>query len=94
MTILTHHIRKRIAILGSTGSIGVNTLEVMAGHPDRFEVFALSASTRVSVLLQQCVRYQPVFAVMASEPHGLELARRRKLFLAGGRTRWCQATAN
>ena len=78
MITLTHHTRKRIAILGSTGSIGVNTLEVMAGHPDRFEVFALSASTRVAVLLQQCVLYQPVFAVMASEPHGLELARQCK----------------
>ncbi len=74
MTTLTHHNKKRVAILGSTGSIGVNTLEVMARHPDRFEVFALSASTRIAVMLQQCVQYQPVFAVMASEPHGVELA--------------------
>ncbi len=78
MTILTHHIRKRVAILGSTGSIGGNTLDVMARHPDRFEVFALSASTRVEVMLQQCIQYRPVFAVMASEPHGAELARQCK----------------
>ena len=65
---------KRVAILGSTGSIGVNTLEVIARHPGRFEVFALSASTRVPLMLAQCVRFQPTFAVMASEPHGKELA--------------------
>jgi 1-deoxy-D-xylulose-5-phosphate reductoisomerase len=66
-------VKKRIAILGSTGSIGVSTLNVMALHPDRFEVFALSASTQVDVMLQQCVQFKPVFAVMASEPHGLAL---------------------
>ncbi len=78
MTNLKQQIKKRVAVLGSTGSIGVNTLEVMARHPDSFEVFALSASTRVAVMLQQCVQFQPVFAVMASEPHGLELARQCK----------------
>ncbi len=79
MTNLKQQIKKRVAVLGSTGSIGVNTLEVMARHPDRFEVFALSASTRVAVMLKQCVQFQPVFAVMASEPHGLELARQCKV---------------
>ncbi len=78
MTNFTQTVKKRVAVLGSTGSIGVNTLEVMARHPDRFEVFALSASTRVSLMLQQCVQFKPVFAVMASEPHGLELARQCK----------------
>jgi 1-deoxy-D-xylulose-5-phosphate reductoisomerase len=79
MTNLKQQIKKRVAVLGSTGSIGVNTLEVMARHPDRFEVFALSASTRVAVMLKQCAQFQPVFAVMASEPHGLELARQCKV---------------
>lgn len=65
---------RRVAILGSTGSIGVNTLEVIARHPGRFEVFALSASTRVPLMLAQCIRFQPTFAVMASEPHGKALA--------------------
>jgi 1-deoxy-D-xylulose-5-phosphate reductoisomerase len=78
MTNLTQHIKKRVAVLGSTGSIGVNTLEVIARHPDLFEVFALSASTRVAVMLQQCVQFKPVFAVMASESHGLELSRQCK----------------
>ena len=78
MTNLTQHIKKRVAVLGSTGSIGVNTLEVIARHPDLFEVFALSASTRVAVMLQQCVQFKPIFAVMASESHGLELSRQCK----------------
>ena len=88
MVALTHHIIKRIAILGSTGSIGVNTLEVIARHPDRFEVFALSASTRVAVMLQQCVQYRPVFAVMASEPHGVELAHQCKALGLPTRVLW------
>jgi 1-deoxy-D-xylulose-5-phosphate reductoisomerase len=67
--------KQRLAILGSTGSIGVNTLDVVARHPDRFEVFALTASTAVELMLQQCVQFKPVFAVMASATHGLELAR-------------------
>ena len=88
MVALTHHIIKRIAILGSTGSIGVNTLEVIARHPDRFEVFALSASTRAAVMLQQCVQYRPVFAVMASEPHGVELAHQCKALGLPTRVLW------
>lgn len=67
---------QRVAILGSTGSIGVNTLEVIALHPDRYEVFALTASTQVNKLLAQCVQFKPVFAVMASAPHGRELAQK------------------
>ncbi len=68
--------KQRVAVLGSTGSVGVSTLEVMAGHPDRFEVFALSASTQVEKLLAQCVRFEPTFAVMASEIHGCDLAQK------------------
>jgi 1-deoxy-D-xylulose-5-phosphate reductoisomerase len=62
--------RQRVAILGSTGSIGVSTLEVIAMHPERFEVFALSASTQVDKMLAQCVQFKPVFAAMASADHG------------------------
>ena len=67
--------KQRVAILGSTGSIGVSTLEVLSLHPERFEVFALTASTQVDKLLQQCVQFRPAFAVMASTAHGQELAR-------------------
>ncbi len=74
MTDLNGLKRQRVAVLGSTGSIGVSTLEVMALHPQRFQVFALSASTQVEKMLAQCVQFKPVFAVMASELHGRILA--------------------
>ena len=54
-----------VAVLGSTGSIGVSTLDVIARHPDRFEPFALTASSHVDVMLEQCARFRPQFAVMA-----------------------------
>jgi 1-deoxy-D-xylulose-5-phosphate reductoisomerase len=65
---------QKITILGSTGSIGVNTLDVLSLHPDRFEVFALSAAVQVDLIVAQCRRFKPVFAVMASAPHGQLLA--------------------
>jgi 1-deoxy-D-xylulose-5-phosphate reductoisomerase len=66
--------RQRITVLGSTGSVGVSTLDVIARHPERFEVFALSASTKVDELLAQCARFSPRFAVMASPAHAALLA--------------------
>jgi 1-deoxy-D-xylulose-5-phosphate reductoisomerase len=63
-----------VSVLGSTGSVGANTLDVMARHPERFKVFALTASTQVELLLKQCAEFAPVYAVMASEPHGKLLA--------------------
>lgn len=76
MNDLAGMLKQQISILGSTGSIGVSTLEVIARHEHRFEVFALTASTQVDLLMQQCVRFKPVFAVMASEPHGRALAQK------------------
>ncbi|MDP2001224.1 MAG: 1-deoxy-D-xylulose-5-phosphate reductoisomerase [Rhodoferax sp.] len=70
MNDLTFPAAQRVAILGSTGSVGVSTLDVIARHPERFTVFALSASTRVDSMLQQCVQFKPSFAVMASEVQG------------------------
>ena len=61
---------QRISILGSTGSVGKNTLDVVARHPDRFAVFALSAATQVDLMLAQCAQFRPRYAVMASAPHG------------------------
>lgn len=61
--------KQRITVLGSTGSIGTSTLDVVARHPDRFEVFALSAATQVDLMLAQCAQFRPSFAVMASAPH-------------------------
>jgi len=71
--------KQRVTVLGSTGSVGVNTLDVIARHPERFEVFALSAATQVELLLAQCARFKPRYAVMASEPHARELATKIKL---------------
>ncbi len=70
--------KQRITILGSTGSIGVNTLDVVAAHPDRFEVFALSAATQTELMLAQCIRFRPRYAVMASAPHAELLAQKIK----------------
>lgn len=70
MNDVTGLVKQKIAILGSTGSVGVSTLDVIARHPDRFSVFALTAATQVEVMLQQCVQFHPEFAVMASESHG------------------------
>lgn len=70
--------KQRITVLGSTGSIGVNTLDVIARHPERFEVFALSAATQVDLILAQCVQFKPQYAVMASEPHARQLAEKIK----------------
>ena len=70
--------RQRIAVLGSTGSIGTNTLDVISRHPERFQVFALSASTQVELMLAQCAQFHPTFAVMASEPHARLLAEKIK----------------
>ncbi|CAN5888427.1 1-deoxy-D-xylulose-5-phosphate reductoisomerase [soil metagenome] len=70
--------KQRITVLGSTGSVGVNTLDVIARHLDRFEVFALSAATKVNEMLAQCMRFEPRFAVMASAPHADLLADKLK----------------
>ena len=56
---------QRITILGSTGSIGVNTLDVISRHPNRIEVFALTGATQVDLMLQQCVQFKPSMVVMA-----------------------------
>ncbi len=74
---MTFH-KQRITVLGSTGSIGINTLDVIARHPERFEVFALSAATQVDSLLAQCVRFKPRYAVMVSEPQARLLAEKIK----------------
>jgi len=66
---------QRVSILGSTGSIGVNTLDVIRMHPERYVVFALSAYSKVELMTAQCLAFRPRFAVMVSEWHGRELKR-------------------
>ncbi|MBT8634814.1 1-deoxy-D-xylulose-5-phosphate reductoisomerase [Polynucleobacter paneuropaeus] len=57
--------KRRIAILGSTGSIGTNTLDVIRAHPERFEVVALTAAKQVERLAEQCVEFKPRVAVVS-----------------------------
>eukprot|EP01036_Dinobryon_divergens_P004094 gene4094-5405_t len=75
---------QRICILGSTGSVGVSTLDVVARHPGRFEVFALTGHQRVDELLAQCLQWQPRFAAMSQPEAATRL--RERLRQAGSRT--------
>lgn len=59
--------KKQIAILGSTGSIGTQALEVISEHPDRFEVYALTANNRVDLLVEQVHKYMPEVVAIANE---------------------------
>lgn len=67
---------QRVTVLGSTGSIGVNTLDVLSQHPERFEVYALTAHQQIDKLFEQCVRFQPRLAVVphAEAAHRLQAA--------------------
>ena len=56
--------QKRLTLLGSTGSIGESTLDVVARHPDRFSVHALTAHRNGDKLVAQCLRFQPDLAVV------------------------------
>jgi len=73
---MNHRIVQRVCVLGSTGSIGANTLDVMGRHPDRFEVFALTAHSRIDDLLAQCMQWRPRFAVVATTQHASLLQER------------------
>ena len=65
--------KQTLTILGSTGSIGVNTLDVVARHPDLFSVFALTAAVQVDAMLAQCQRFLPRYVVMSSPAHAAQL---------------------
>jgi len=67
---------QHITVLGSTGSIGKNTLDVVARHPDRFRVFALTAATQVDLMAEQCAHFAPRYAVMATEEPARRLRER------------------
>ena len=66
--------RQTITLLGATGTIGVNTLDVIERHPDRFEVFALSGHRQFQRLAQQCIRHQPRYAVVLDAQIALKLS--------------------
>jgi len=67
---------KGLCILGSTGSIGVSTLDVVARHPDRYRVVALTGHRRIDALYRQCLRHRPRYAVVAERRDADDLQRR------------------
>jgi len=66
---------KRISLLGSTGSIGVSTLDVVGAHPDQFVVTAIAAGRNITLMKQQIERFRPRLAAMIDEAHAGELRR-------------------
>ncbi len=65
-----------VTLLGSTGSIGTSTLDVLSRHPESYQLHALTASTQVDLMLSQCAQFKPAVAVMAHEAAGRQLAER------------------
>ncbi|HIV84270.1 MAG TPA: 1-deoxy-D-xylulose-5-phosphate reductoisomerase, partial [Candidatus Prevotella intestinigallinarum] len=65
--------KKQIAILGSTGSIGTQALQVIEEHPDRYEVYCLTANNKVELLAEQARRFKPAAVVIANEARYDEL---------------------
>lgn len=61
--------RKQIAILGATGSIGVQALDILSQHPERFGITALTAAENVQLLIEQSLRYRPQLAAIANPAH-------------------------
>lgn len=68
--------RQNITVLGSTGSIGVSTLDVIRRHPERYQAYALCAHSQVDKLFEQCLEFRPAFAVLRDAPLAADLAER------------------
>lgn len=68
--------KRRIAILGSTGSIGISTLKIVEAYPERFSVVSLAAGSNVDVALEQCRRWKPKLVSLATEEGAAELRSR------------------
>lgn len=67
---------QQLTILGATGSIGASTLDVVARHPDRFRVYALSGNSRIAELAEQCRHFKPCYAVVADARAAAQLGER------------------
>jgi len=80
-----------ITILGSTGSIGTSTLDVLSRHPAQYRIHALTASSQVDLMLAQCARFKPEVAVMVQESAGQQLAERVKAEGLPVQVRWGSA---
>jgi 1-deoxy-D-xylulose-5-phosphate reductoisomerase len=77
-----------ITILGSTGSIGTSTLDVLSRHPAQYRIHALTASSQVELMLSQCARFKPEVAVMVQELAGRQLAEKVKAEGLPVQVRW------
>ncbi len=75
---------QRLTLLGSTGSIGISTLDVVARHPERFSVFALCAHRNLNLLAEQCLQFAPEYAAIGSAANASQL--KTRLACAGLRT--------
>ena len=71
---------QNVTILGSTGTIGKQTLDVIARHPKAFKAYALAANNNVAALFEQCVQYKPSYAVMLGEKAAHELRQQLKTY--------------
>src|SRR5438876_633983 len=69
---------KHITILGATGSIGQNTLDVIARNQEQFKIFALGAYSNIDILLQQCLQFHPRYAVVVESAAAQLLQQRLK----------------
>src|SRR5919109_4738146 len=72
----SHAMRKRLAILGSTGSVGVNTLDIVQQHPDRFAIVGLAAGSNIELLEQQMRRFHPLYVSVFDLQRAKELRER------------------
>ena len=89
---------KGVAILGSTGSVGEHTLDVIARHPDRFRVVALGANRNFEKLAEQCVRFGVPYAALADHKSATRLqellaARKAPTRVLGGADSLCEIAA-
>ena len=82
---------KAVTILGATGTIGLQTLDVIERHPNQFSVFALTANTNIEKLLDLCLKYQPKYAVMLNAFHANQL--KGKLESYGSKTQVLNSTS-
>lgn len=65
---------KSLTVLGSTGSIGISTLDVVSRHPDQFKIIALTANSHVEQMLKQCCKFRPRYVVMVNEKSAQQLS--------------------
>jgi 1-deoxy-D-xylulose-5-phosphate reductoisomerase len=83
---------QNLVVLGSTGSIGCSTLDVVARHPDKYKIYALTAYSQVELLFRQCVAFKPRYAVLLDEP-AAQLLRQRVLEAGLSTEVWCGTDA-